>query len=75
MFLLHFVTLIVRLPIDRVYRWLVRVFDGSDDAKEGWVPASILEAQQMETAIYGDRVDDAAFRREYDSHSMLSTLV
>lgn len=48
-----------------IYRWLVRVFDGSDNAKEGWVPASILEAQQMETAIYGDRVDDAAFRREY----------
>lgn len=53
------------LGIFSLYRWLVRLFDGSDNAKEGWVPASILEAQQMDTAIYGDRVDDAAFRREY----------
>lgn len=37
--------------------------------KEGWIPASILEnvdsEQQDDTAIYGDRANDAAYRRQY----------
>lgn len=51
-------------------RWLVRVFDSVEAPKEGWVPASILDAdsgqQQTDKAIYGDRADDAAYRRQYD---------
>lgn len=45
-------------------RWLVRVFDGNDNTKEGWVPASILNTKQEDNAIYGDRADDAKYRRE-----------
>lgn len=52
------------------FRWLVRVFDSIETTKEGWVPASILDAdpgqRQTEKAIYGDRVDDAAYRRQYE---------
>lgn len=50
-------------------RWLVRVFDSVETMKEGWIPASILEnvdsEQQTDTAIYGDRANDAAYRRQY----------
>lgn len=49
-------------------RWLVRAFDSVETTKEGWVPASILDAdsgqQQTDKAIYGDRADDAAYRRQ-----------
>lgn len=48
---------------------MVRVFDSNETTKEGWIPASILgtidSEQQTEKAIYGDRVDDAAYRRQY----------
>lgn len=54
------------------FRWLVRAFDSVETTKEGWVPASILDAdsgdRQTEKAIYGDKVDDAAYRRQYDLH-------
>lgn len=50
-------------------RWLVRAFDSVETTKEGWVPASILDAdstqQLTDKAIYGDRADDAAYRRQY----------
>lgn len=50
-------------------RWLVRAFDSTETTKEGWVPASILDAdsgqQLTDKAIYGDRADDAAYRRQY----------
>lgn len=48
---------------------MVRVFDSVETTKEGWIPASILNrdssGQQAEKAIYGDRVDDATYRRQY----------
>lgn len=47
-----------------ISRWYVRVFDGNDNSKEGWVPASILNIQPEDSAIYGDRADDAKYRRE-----------
>lgn len=56
-----------KMICSQFYRWYVRVFDGNDSSKEGWVPASILDAQQMDNAIYGDRVDDAAYRRSYEN--------
>lgn len=49
-------------------RWLVRAFDSIETTKEGWIPASILEtveSEQTDRAIYGDRVEDAAYRRQY----------
>jgi hypothetical protein len=46
------------------HRWRVRLFDGGDVPKEGWVPASILEIKNTEEAIFGDKVDDAAYRRK-----------
>lgn len=46
------------------HRWLVRLFDGSDNQKEAWVPVSILDTKQVDAAIYGDKADDAAYRRE-----------
>lgn len=47
-----------------ITRWLVRLFDGSENQKEAWVPVSILDTKQVDTAIYGDKADDAAYRRE-----------
>lgn len=42
----------------------MRLFDGSDNQKEAWVPVSILDTKQVDAAIYGDKADDAAYRRE-----------
>lgn len=46
-------------------RWLVRLFDGSENQKEGWVPLSILDIQKTDSSVFGERGDDAAYRREY----------
>lgn len=51
-------------PIGQFFRWYVRVFDGNDNSKEGWVPATILNAQPEDGDIFGDRADDAKYRRE-----------
>lgn len=43
----------------------MRVFDGNEPSKEGWIPAAILDITQTSNAIFGDRADDAAYQREY----------
>lgn len=57
------------IPTLIYFRWLVRAFDSIETTKEGWVPASILDkddsGQQTDKAIYGDRADDASYRRQY----------
>lgn len=50
---------------NNIYRLYVRIFDGNEHSKEGWIPASILDIKQTSSAIYGDRANDAAYRREY----------
>lgn len=47
-----------------IFRFKVRIFDGTENAKEGLVPASVLDTQHTEQAIFGDKADDAAYRRE-----------
>lgn len=47
-----------------IFRWKVRIFDGTENAKEGLVPASVLDTKHTEQAIFGDKADDAAYRRE-----------
>lgn len=42
----------------------MRLFDGSENQKEGWVPLSILDVQKTESSIFGEKGDDAAYRRE-----------
>lgn len=42
----------------------MRVFDGTENAKEGFVPADVLDTQNSEQSIFGDKADDAAYRRE-----------
>jgi hypothetical protein len=42
----------------------VRVFDGTENAKEGWVPADVLDTQHSEQSIFGDKANDAAYRRQ-----------
>lgn len=63
-----FIFILVLKTLMRI-RWLVRAFDSIETTKEGWVPASILDAdsaqQLTDKAIYGDRADDAAYRRQY----------
>lgn len=49
----------------------MRVFDGTENAKEGWVPADVLDTQHTEQSIYGDKADDAAYRREYEGDAWL----
>lgn len=72
LFLFSFVIFVVVFVLNAsvgIIRWLVRAFDSIETTKEGWVPASILDAdpgqQQTDKAIYGDRADDAAYRRQY----------
>lgn len=43
----------------------MRIFDGTESAKEGWVPADVLDTQHTEQAIFGEKSDDAAYRREW----------
>ncbi|KAG4067668.1 hypothetical protein HA402_005440 [Bradysia odoriphaga] len=54
-------------------QWLVRLFDGSDNHKEGWVPLSILDVQKSDSAIYGDKGDDSAYRREAVVRELIET--
>ncbi|XP_037043462.1 obscurin isoform X3 [Bradysia coprophila] len=54
-------------------KWLVRLFDGSDNHKEGWVPLSILDVQKSDSAIYGDKGDDSAYRREAVVRELIET--
>ncbi|KAL7050000.1 hypothetical protein ACKWTF_003934 [Chironomus riparius] len=54
-------------------RWKVRLFDGTENSKEGWVPADILDTQNTEQAIYGEKADDAAYRREAVIRELIET--
>jgi hypothetical protein len=42
----------------------VRIFDGTENGKEGFIPAEVLDTQHSEQSIFGDKADDAAYRRE-----------
>jgi hypothetical protein len=55
---------LIELLIFLNFRWKVRIFDGSESSKEGWIPAHVLDYQRTETAIFGEKSDDAAYRRE-----------
>jgi hypothetical protein len=46
------------------HRWKVRIFDGTENAKEGWIPADVLDTTHSEQSIFGDKADDAAYRRQ-----------
>lgn len=46
------------------FRWKVRVFDGMDNDKEGFVPADVLDTLNNENSIFGEKSDDATYRRE-----------
>ncbi|CAD7077146.1 unnamed protein product [Hermetia illucens] len=54
-------------------RWFVRLFDGSDSPKEGWVPVTILDTQQVDSAIYGEKANDAAYRRQAVIRELVET--
>lgn len=47
-------------------RWYVRLFDGSDRPKEGWIPANILDLQRTKATdvIFSGSLEDADFRRQ-----------
>uniref|UniRef100_A0A1B0CNM5 Muscle M-line assembly protein unc-89 n=1 Tax=Lutzomyia longipalpis TaxID=7200 RepID=A0A1B0CNM5_LUTLO len=53
--------------------WFVRIFDGSESPREGWIPAAILDLQNTDKAIYGDKSDDAAYRREAVVRELVET--
>lgn len=42
----------------------MRIFDGTENAKEGFLPADVLDTQDTEKSIFGDKADDAAYRRQ-----------
>ncbi|XP_055686183.1 obscurin isoform X3 [Lutzomyia longipalpis] len=54
-------------------KWFVRIFDGSESPREGWIPAAILDLQNTDKAIYGDKSDDAAYRREAVVRELVET--
>lgn len=45
-------------------RWKVRIFDGDDNAKAGWIPVSVLDIMHTDQAVFGDKANDASYRRE-----------
>lgn len=45
-------------------RWKVRLFEGTDNGKEGMLPAEVLDTQHSGNSLFGDKADDAAYRRE-----------
>lgn len=56
-------------------RWLVRLFDGSANQKDFWVPVGILDTQQMGDAVHGDKANDATYRREWVPYAPDATVI
>ena len=65
LFFIFTICFFVVLIFLRIFRWKVRIFDASENAKEGWLPADVLDTQHTEQAIFGEKADDAAYRREW----------
>lgn len=44
----------------------MRIFDGSDNPKEGWIPAEVLDVQRTDDGdvMFDGNSEDAAYRRQ-----------
>lgn len=49
------------------------MFDGAENPKEGWVPTDVLDAKHSEQTIFGDKVNDANYRRQAVIRELLET--
>uniref|UniRef100_A0A182Y0V6 DH domain-containing protein n=1 Tax=Anopheles stephensi TaxID=30069 RepID=A0A182Y0V6_ANOST len=54
-------------------KWKVRIFDGDDNAKAGWIPVSVLDVNHTEQAVFGEKSNDAAYRREAVVRELVET--
>ncbi|XP_058829179.1 obscurin isoform X2 [Topomyia yanbarensis] len=54
-------------------KWKVRIFDGDDNAKAGWVPVSVLDIMHTDQAVFGEKANDAAYRREAVVRELIET--
>ncbi|XP_053686874.1 obscurin [Sabethes cyaneus] len=54
-------------------RWKVRIFDGDDNAKAGWIPVSVLDIMHTDQAVFGEKANDAAYRREAVVRELIET--
>uniref|UniRef100_A0A182U5H5 DH domain-containing protein n=1 Tax=Anopheles melas TaxID=34690 RepID=A0A182U5H5_9DIPT len=54
-------------------KWKVRIFDGDDNAKAGWIPVSVLDINHTEQAVFGEKSNDAAYRREAVVRELVET--
>ncbi|XP_055603898.1 obscurin-like [Uranotaenia lowii] len=54
-------------------KWKVRIFDGDDNAKAGWVPVSVLDIMHTEQAVFGEKSNDASYRREAVVRELVET--
>uniref|UniRef100_A0AAG5DF48 Muscle M-line assembly protein unc-89 n=1 Tax=Anopheles atroparvus TaxID=41427 RepID=A0AAG5DF48_ANOAO len=54
-------------------KWKVRIFDGDDNAKAGWIPVSVLDIMHTEQAVFGEKSNDAAYRREAVVRELVET--
>uniref|UniRef100_A0A0K8VGA2 SH3 domain-containing protein n=3 Tax=Bactrocera latifrons TaxID=174628 RepID=A0A0K8VGA2_BACLA len=44
-------------------RWYVRLFGSTENCKEGWIPTNILDFSNDSVSAFGNKGDDANFRR------------
>ncbi|XP_055536220.1 obscurin isoform X6 [Wyeomyia smithii] len=54
-------------------KWKVRIFDGDDNAKAGWIPVSVLDIMHTDQAVFGEKANDAAYRREAVVRELIET--
>nr|XP_029726472.1 obscurin isoform X2 [Aedes albopictus] len=54
-------------------KWKVRIFDGDDNAKAGWIPVSVLDIMHTDQAVFGDKANDASYRREAVVRELIET--
>ncbi|XP_065086396.1 obscurin isoform X3 [Ochlerotatus camptorhynchus] len=54
-------------------KWKVRIFDGDDNAKAGWIPVSVLDIMHTDQAVFGEKANDATYRREAVVRELIET--
>ncbi|XP_062553320.1 obscurin isoform X6 [Armigeres subalbatus] len=54
-------------------KWKVRIFDGDDNAKAGWIPVSVLDTMHTDQAVFGEKSNDASYRREAVVRELIET--
>uniref|UniRef100_A0A0A1WXQ2 Muscle M-line assembly protein unc-89 n=1 Tax=Zeugodacus cucurbitae TaxID=28588 RepID=A0A0A1WXQ2_ZEUCU len=54
-------------------RWYVRLFGSTENCKEGWIPTNILDFSSDSVSVFGNKGEDAAFRRVATVRELIET--